>query len=264
MTKVKPAPETPVVAKICGLAIASLVLGAFGFCTFGLSGIAGFILGIIALSLIKKSAGRLTGQPLAITGIIISMASIIILPIFILMSVLLPALIGSRQKARAIISMNNAKQLCVAMHLYCDNNDGRLPPVDRWTHLILPYIGNNRAILPVSPSRNDQRPWAMNVQLEGKKINEISNPQRTVLIFESTFPNPPAGGPEMLPGKPSAQGYLIGFVDGHIECVRPEHLRKLIWIPARRTLTPPNIRKRNALPPIKIHPLFIESPSPFL
>jgi len=255
MTKVKPAPETPEVAKICSPAIASLVLGVLGFCTFGLSGIAGFILGIIALSLIKKSAGRLTGQPLAITGIIISMASVIILPIFIFTSVFLPALIGSRQKARTVISMGNAKQLCVAMHLYCDNNDGRLPPVDRWTHLILPYIGNNRAILAVSPGRNDKRPWAMNVQLEGRKINEISNPQRTVLIFESTFPNPPAGGPEMLPGKPNARGYLIGFVDGHIESVRTEQLKNLIWIPARRTLSPPDIRKRNSRPPLTIRPL---------
>jgi prepilin-type processing-associated H-X9-DG protein len=72
----------------------------------------------------------------------------------------------------------------------------------------------------------------MNARLNGKKLSEIPNPARTVLLFEAGFGSVPAGGQELLPNKPRGiGGYVIGFVDGHVECVTPERLDELIWSP---------------------------------
>ena len=60
------------------MAIASLVLGVLGFCTLGLGGLIGVILGIVALVGINKSAGRLGGQGLAIGGIVVSGTGLIV------------------------------------------------------------------------------------------------------------------------------------------------------------------------------------------
>ena len=59
-----------------GLAIASLVLGIVGICTWGISGIVGLILGIVAKKQIDASGGILQGRRYAKAGIIISSISI--------------------------------------------------------------------------------------------------------------------------------------------------------------------------------------------
>ena len=86
--------------KTSGLAIASLILGILGFCTFGLAGIAGFILGIVGLIVISKSAGQIKGGGLAIAGIIVSAVSLFTLFIALLMAILMPALAGARDQGR--------------------------------------------------------------------------------------------------------------------------------------------------------------------
>ena len=65
-------------AKISGLAIASLVAGIFGLCTAGLGGIAGLILGIVALRRIGRSGGALRGRGLAIAGLIVSVCTVLV------------------------------------------------------------------------------------------------------------------------------------------------------------------------------------------
>jgi prepilin-type processing-associated H-X9-DG protein len=74
------------------------------------------------------------------------------------------------------------------------------------------------------------RAYAMNAALNGS----IAYPDvgRTVLFFECRPGAPPAGGPDLLPDKPRHAGrYVIGFLDGHVESVAPEEVRRLIWQP---------------------------------
>jgi len=82
MTRVPPtARPTAVPAsapKTSGLAIASLICGIAGLCTFGLGGLAGLILGIIGILKIGKSNGQLKGKGLAIGGIVASALSVIL------------------------------------------------------------------------------------------------------------------------------------------------------------------------------------------
>jgi uncharacterized membrane protein len=69
-------PEGPaaptVLPRTSGLAVASLVLGIVGFWCCGAPAIAGLILGLVAISDINQSAGRLTGRRLATAGVVIS------------------------------------------------------------------------------------------------------------------------------------------------------------------------------------------------
>jgi len=217
-------------AKTSGMAIASLVLGVCGFCTAGLAAIAGLILGIVGLNAIKKSEGWLKGTGFAIAGIAVSGTALLIIPI--MTAIMIPAIYRARSHAMNAVAMNNARQLCLATIMYCDENDGRFPPADSWPDVLAPYFGNNSTLLTSPFDRDAGRAWAMNAQLNGRTIHEIRQPNEIVLIFECRFGSPPAGGPELLPEKPRGRrGYVIGFADGHVESVRPERLDELIWIP---------------------------------
>ncbi|MHC4112633.1 MAG: DUF4190 domain-containing protein, partial [Planctomycetota bacterium] len=181
-------------AKTSGLAIASLVLGICGIFTCGLTAIIGLILGIVGLCAISKRAEQLKGKGLAITGIVLSAISIVLTP-GILMALLIPALSSARTQAKDVVSMNLAKQICIAMVMYCDENDGRFPPADNWPDALDPYLGGGIILeSPFAPEAG--RAWAMNKNLDGLKLRDIKQPARIVLIFESRPGSPPAGGPE--------------------------------------------------------------------
>lgn len=228
-SEAKPAVE----AKTSGMAIASLVLGICGFVSCGIASIVGLILGIIGLSSIKKSAGQLKGEGLAITGIAASAVGIVLVPTMsILMAIMMPALSSARHQARTAATMNNAKQLCLAMIMYSDEHDGRFPPADNWPDALAPYLGHDEKILRSLFDPKAGRAWAMNAYLRGRQQSDIEQPHRVVLIFEAEYGSPPSGGQELLPEEPRGnRGYVIGFLDGHVEIVRPEKLDELNWQP---------------------------------
>ncbi len=60
------------------LAVASFVCGLLGLLTCGLGAIVGLILGIAGLMRIRQSGGTLRGEGLAVTGIVVSGASLMI------------------------------------------------------------------------------------------------------------------------------------------------------------------------------------------
>ena len=223
--------EQVMVSRTSGLAIASLILGILGFCTFGLAGIVGVVLGIVGLIVISRSAGQLKGAGLAVAGLIVSAVSLITLFILLLMVILMPSLAKARHQARNVVSMNNVKQLCLATLIYCDENEQKFPPCDNWPDVLKSYCREPKILAsPYEPYKG--RSYAMNAELNGRRKTDIGEPARTVLLFEAQPGSPPAGGRELLPAKPyGLKGYVIGFLDGHIELVRPERLDELIWSP---------------------------------
>ncbi len=226
--------QTPTRPGTSGLATASLVLGICGFVTCAVTGVVGLILGIVSLNEIKKSAGRLKGKGIAIAGIVFSAASIVwTMLLLLLMALLMPALAHAKVSARSIMSMNNVKQLCISLIMYSDDHDGLFPPAENWTEAIAGGYAPDPGRMLASPfETNAGRAYAMNANLGRKKMQDIRNKARTVMLFECRFGSPPAGGPELLPARPRGpRGYVIGFLDGHVETVRPERLDRLIWQP---------------------------------
>jgi prepilin-type N-terminal cleavage/methylation domain-containing protein/prepilin-type processing-associated H-X9-DG protein len=85
---------------------------------------------------------------------------VVIAVIAILASLLLPALASSKEKAKGITCINNLKQLGVAVRMYSDENDGKLPiaevlptmpstpPLPRICDLLAPQLGYDTNSLP--------------------------------------------------------------------------------------------------------------------
>ncbi len=222
--------QSPPSSRTSSLAVASLVLGIAGFFTLGLTALLGLILGIIALVAIGKSAGVLKGQGLAIAGLALSAVSVVFTMIVLLLAAtLVPALHAAREQGRRAVSMNNVKQLCLATVMCADANHGILPRGQEWVEGGQRYgLSEKVWCSPFDPHAG--RGYALNKNLSQRQLRRVREPAKTVLVFECAAGSGPAGGPELLPDKPRTRyGYVIGFCDGHVECVPTDRLDQLLW-----------------------------------
>lgn len=212
-------------AKTSGLAIASLVLGCCGFVSCGLAGLLGLIFGLVGMSKIKASQGRLTGWGMALAGTIISVVSLLLIPIFAAM--LLPALSRAKSKAETIMCINNVKQLSLAVRINSGDNSDKYPNATNWCDAITLEVGAPKVY--VCPGAPDLRSgYAYNAQLSGKEESKI-DPQ-TVMFFESDAGWNASGGRELMITKPRHGGrYVVGLADGSVQQVTQAGLAALHW-----------------------------------
>ena len=109
------APPVPVgPQQTSGMAIGSLVCGLFPFLL--LTPIAAIVLGHMALSQIKRSAGRLKGSGMAIAGLVLGYGVVVLLPvILIIAAIAIPNLLHARVAANessataAVRTLNTAE-----------------------------------------------------------------------------------------------------------------------------------------------------------
>lgn len=212
-------------------AILSLVFGILGSCTAGVASVAGLVLGLAALRQTKRNDAR-EQRAVAIVGITLSSLTFIggIGSLF----VLVPMLTGARTAARHDYERQSLQNVGRAIRLYALDNAGRLPPTADWASAIDRYF---KGTLRVQPNGAvalgvDGRFYAINAGLEGKRINEIDAPERTVLLFECDQGASMCGGRELVPQEPKdAEGFMILFFDRHVERVPGDRVEELIWDP---------------------------------
>ncbi len=211
-----------------GLALTSLLLGSLGFCTAGITGLIGFVMGLTAVIRIPRSEGRVGGYGVAVAGLSVSAVSMIAGPLLTLLAVSIaaPSLAGARQTAHNAKSMMVLRELAAVTRSYVHEYGSTLPPGDEWVAVLGDYAGGITTL--VTP---DGEPiYAMNRNVGGRRIDDIATPSRTVLFFEVEHGSPSEGGPELLPARPAfIEGYAIVFVDGHTGNVRREKVAGLIW-----------------------------------
>ena len=132
----------PIVA-MSGKAVASLILGLLTILFPVLLAIPAIILGILAIREINRSAGRLTGKGMAITGLIAGTLGNVSLVLFIM------GYVGIRNQQARTHSNNNLKQLVLAMHMHHDvykrlpaaaSYDPQGRPLLSWRVAILPFV----------------------------------------------------------------------------------------------------------------------------
>ncbi len=109
-----------------GLAIASLVLGIVGFCTVGVAGIVGVILGIVALVKASHEPQVDRGKGFAIAGIVTGAISLLmVLPLMI--AILLPSLSRARELAKRSVCSANLRSVEISLQIYVEEH-GQEPP----------------------------------------------------------------------------------------------------------------------------------------
>jgi hypothetical protein len=107
-------PPIPSAPRNAASAIWSLVLGILGLVCFGLfTGIPAVICGHTAQSKIRRSAGALTGEGLALGGLITGYISIAfsVLMIPLLLAIAIPNFVKARETAQRNACINNLRQL---------------------------------------------------------------------------------------------------------------------------------------------------------
>jgi hypothetical protein len=128
-----------------GKASAALLLGLLGFCLGPLTGIPAIILGLMSLSEIGRSRGRLGGKGMAIAGLLLAVLG----TLFSIASTWYAFTRVEDARDRLIVS-NNMKQMTLAMHDY-NSTYGQLPtaqsipgvqPASKlsWRVQILPFV----------------------------------------------------------------------------------------------------------------------------
>lgn len=134
------------------LAIWSLVLGVLSLVCFSIfAAIPGVICGHKALSRIKQSGGALTGNGLAVAGLVTGYLGIAWAIIFIpmMMAIAIPNFVKARDTAMQNACINNLRQIDAAKQQWALENNktgGDLPTKAD----LLPYLGNHQ--FPVCPS----------------------------------------------------------------------------------------------------------------
>jgi prepilin-type processing-associated H-X9-DG protein len=134
---------------------------------------------------------------------------------------------------RAAVSMSNLKQIALAILMYAQAHNDRLPDADHWVDEVLPYCLSPKAT-PAEKERaskslfrdptapvGQQWTYAFNRNLSHVSLSALKDPARTVLVFESTTATKNAadtGRSLPHPGWHSG-GSHIAFADGHVKLI---------------------------------------------
>lgn len=110
-----------------GLAIAALVLGILGFFTCGITAIPAIVCGHIALSNIAKAGGGLGGRGMAITGLVMGYANLVVGFIALAASLAVPMVAKMGEKGQVIRGINDARQTMLAVRTYAADKEGKYP-----------------------------------------------------------------------------------------------------------------------------------------
>jgi hypothetical protein len=111
-------------AQTSGMAIASLAFGVFLF-AFPLS-IVAIVLGHLSLSQIRKSAGRLKGEGIAIAGLVLGYLGVAALPvILIIAAIAIPNVLRARISANEGMAVSSLRTLATAEVAYVGSHPDR-------------------------------------------------------------------------------------------------------------------------------------------
>lgn len=114
--------------------------------------------------------------------------------------------------------LTNSKFIGLAMVMYSDDYDGKLPPVKNWQPDIRPYVKNKDGFN--CPSAKDKRySYGMNSTIGYKPLQNIEYPDTTAMVFDSSLPKLSAsGGRKAVDFRHRKDGKNIAlfvFADGH-------------------------------------------------
>ncbi|MHC4153945.1 MAG: DUF4190 domain-containing protein [Planctomycetota bacterium] len=213
--------------KTSKLAIWSLLLGLVGFGLWylpvGMTGLAGIVLGIVALRKIQRSAGSLQGRGFAIAGIVTSVIYIVVL-----VCAVTPWVVEQKRHKQVVACGQQLSQLGKAMALHAETNGDKYPVAETWCDLLLKQGGVTNEQLKCPGDAKGPCSYTLNRSIVGIERSQI--PEDVVVLFESGPDWSQFGGPEILTTENhKGKGCNILFNDGHVEFVPSNELSQLKW-----------------------------------
>ena len=156
----------------------------------------------------------------------------------------LPALAKAKAKANRMKSVNNMRQINIALQAYAHDHGGKLPPADKWCDAIMREVGS--PIIFVSPSDPEAMAkfergekvssYAFNTALAGKNIDDIFGGRfggRLVMVFECNLGWNGTGGLADLRKNVPPDQWNISTTDGACFQTNPNsmQLNQIKWKP---------------------------------
>jgi prepilin-type processing-associated H-X9-DG protein len=190
------------------LAVASLVLAIVGPFTLGIGSLLGLVLGIVSLRRIGAQQPALGGRGLALSGVIVSGATLGLA----LLGTAVGVPLGIRN-ARQRNCLSNVKQLGTGILMYCGDYDERLPLAYNWCDALDPYVLDRQTY--VCPSvGGDQSCYTLSDPVAGSHEAQWQYPAETEMLFESE-PGWNQVGPLDAAYPRHSGGAHVCYVDGH-------------------------------------------------
>lgn len=135
---------------------------------------------------------------------------------------LYPAFCPPRESGSRYSCRTNLRQLGMALAMYAQDYEDRLPPVTGWQAGLYPYYKNPH--FEVCPSRSDVTPgYAYNSLLDRRLIENSIQEDKTPALFDSSLGQKDAA--DRLEsfakphGSPDARKGNVLFLDGHVEAM---------------------------------------------
>ncbi len=177
--------------------MASLVLGILSVLGGILTGLPAIVCGIVGISKIGNSSGRLTGKGLAVAGIATGGFGIMFTAV--LAAIAIPAYVKVVEKAKLAQSQQRARVIVLACQLYAADHDGNLP-VDVMTLLDESYIEKGTDLRsPFAEAGGSAIGYKF---LISGNLADFPQPGQTVLLHDEVQ----APGGQMV----------MAFLDGHV------------------------------------------------
>ncbi len=147
-----------------------------------------------------------------------------------LTKILAPIYLGAQDLARSSNTQEHAKLIGDALKIYCAKNNGRLPLAERWCDALQPHVAPDAYFNLHKWQRNgiNTEPYAMVRAMGGVNLNNLKNPEKTVVFFEIAERKPNVSGDIRMQVPPHGERKwnVVVMADGN---------RKLVKMPATVT-----------------------------
>ena len=158
---------------------------------------------------------------------------VVVVIISMLAALLFPVFTRAQEKAAQTSCMNNLRQICMAVHMYTQDNNEQLPtnPGTSWASVFGKYLHTatfNCPSLPGIPGTTDNPDYGFNRQLFGKSMGKIITPSSLVIATDLSrtamsgdfcvdFTNMETG---IDPRHNQGQAFCVAMADGSVKVLQ--------------------------------------------
>ncbi len=190
----------------------------------------GLLVGIIAYAVSSRSQSSVSKL---MSKWALSLSSVGLLIGYVIYLLVIPVVGMEVERGRQTNCYQHQKMIGLAMRLYADDNDGRLPLRENWQEPLKEYTRQSYN-LRCSDSPNPELAYGMNGSMSGAILEQAPAPELTALAFDCAIQQASAsGGPETVDFRHRINSSNIGnskgvgdtrfanfsFADGHAASV---------------------------------------------